>query len=132
VSDGKAFAGLLARFGLTGVVCTAVSFAVIATLDAGLKVSPALANTAGYLVGIPLGFALSRAFVFRHEGAMGVAGAKYLTSVALGFTLNQLVLRAAGQLLGAGAGPHLAAQLTGMAAYTVTTFMLGRFWVFRT
>ncbi len=131
MADGKAFAGLVARFGLTGLLCTAVSFAVIAALDAGLKVSPALANAAGYLVGVPLGFALSRAFVFRHEGALGAAGARYLASITLGFGLNQLVLRLAGLVLGAGAAPHLAAQMAGMAAYTVTTFVLGRYWVFR-
>jgi putative flippase GtrA len=45
--------------------------------------------------------------------------------------LNQLVLRLAGQVLGPAAPAHLAAQLAGMATYTLTTFLLARYWVFR-
>ncbi len=131
MADLKTAAGQAARFGLAGVVSTAVGFAVIAFLDTGLHVTPALANAAGYLVGVPVGFALNRGYVFRHGGALGAAGLKYLAAVAIAFGLNQLVLRGAGQLLGPGAAPHLAAQLAGMATYTLTTFLLARYWVFR-
>ncbi|WP_372781594.1 GtrA family protein [Phenylobacterium sp.] len=131
MADLKAAAGQAARFGLAGLVSTGLGFAVIAALDAGLHVAPPLANAAGYLVGVPVGFALNRGFVFRHGGALGPTGLKYLAAVAAAFGLNQLVLRAAGAVLGPGAAPHLAAQLAGMATYTLATFLLGRYWVFR-
>ncbi|MDB5426166.1 MAG: hypothetical protein JWR47_298 [Phenylobacterium sp.] len=136
MADLKAAVGQAARFGLAGVVSTAVGFAVIAVLDAGLHVAPALANAAGYLVGVPVGFMLNRGYVFRHGGAPGAAGLRYLAAVAIAFGLNQVVLRLAGQVLGPALGPgapaHLAAQLAGMATYTLTTFLLARYWVFRT
>ncbi|HEX2801065.1 MAG TPA: GtrA family protein, partial [Phenylobacterium sp.] len=110
---------------------TAVGFAVIAALDIGLHMTPALANAAGYAVGIPLGFALNRGFVFRHGGGITRAGLRYAAATALALALNQLVLRLAGVVLGAGAGPHLAAQLAAMATYTGVGFLTFRFWVFR-
>jgi putative flippase GtrA len=135
MADLKTAARQAARFGLAGLVSTAVGFAVIAALDAGLHVAPALANAAGYLVGVPVGFALNRGYVFRHGGALGASGVRYLATVAVAFGLNQLVLRLAGQVLGAHldqpAPAHIAAQLAGMATYTLTTFLLARYWVFR-
>jgi putative flippase GtrA len=131
VPDAKAFASLLARYGLAGLAITTAGFAVIAVLDAGLHVAPALANFAGYLVGVPLGFALNRRFVFRHQGELAATGVKYFVAVAASFGLNQLVLRLAGGLLGPGAGPHLAAQCAGMVTYTVANFLAARYWVFR-
>lgn len=131
MAESRALTALVARFGLVGVASTAVGFAVIAGLDAGLHVAPGLANLAGYLVGVPLGFLLNRSFVFRHEGAISASAVKYLCVVAVAFCLNQLVLRIAGDLLGAGAALHLAAQLCGMATYTVATFLASRSWVFR-
>lgn len=131
MADLRTAAGQVARFGLAGALSTVAGFAVIAGLDAGLHVAPALANAAGYAVGVPLGFALNRGFVFRHGGAPGAAGLRYLAAVALAFGLNQLVLRVAGPVLGAGAAAHLAAQLAGMASYTLVTFLLARYWVFR-
>ena len=123
--------GLLSRFGLAGLVTTAVGFAVIAALDVGLHVPPAAANAAGYAVGIPLGFALNRRFVFRHRGAISRAGLKYIAAIVLGLALNQIVLRLAGLALGPGAPQHLAAQLAGMATYTAVNFLALRVWVFR-
>ena len=129
--EGQALAGQAARFGLAGLVTTAVGFAVIAALDIGLHMTPALANAVGYAVGIPLGFALNRGFVFRHGGAITRAGLRYAAAIALALALNQLVLRLAGAALGAGTGPHLAAQLAGMATYTGVSFLTFRFSVFR-
>ena len=105
--------GLLARFGLAGLANTAVGFAVIAGLDLGLHVQPQLANAAGYVVGIGMGFALNRKFVF-----------------GFAFVANQGVLAAAHGVLGDSQIEHLAAQFAGMATYTVLTFVLSRYFVF--
>jgi hypothetical protein len=51
--------------------------------------------------------------------------------VLAAFALNQLILHKAGAAFGQGALPHLAAQLAGMAVYTVAVFVVCRFWVFR-
>ncbi len=131
MADAKALIALIGRFGLAGLACTLTGFAVIAVLDAGFHVAPTLANLLGYLVGVPLSFALNRSFVFRHEGAASITVGKFLVSVAGAFCLNQVMLRLAGGFLGSGTVPHLAAQLAGMATYTLTTFLAARYWVFR-
>jgi putative flippase GtrA len=123
--------GLIARFGLAGLINTAVGFAVIAVLDAGLGLPPALANAAGYAVGMAIGFVLNRSFVFRSRTGLPAAGLRYLIAAAGAFVLNQGVLRVAGLALGGGRAQHLAAQLVAMAAYSVTLFFLCRLWVFR-
>lgn len=126
----RSWAGLISRFGLAGVVNTAVGFAVIASLDIGLHLAPALANAAGYLVGVGVSFVLNRRFVFRSEAAWRRTAPRYLAVVAAAFVLNQLVLRVANAGLGAGALQHLVAQLAGMATYTLTVFAACRWWVF--
>jgi putative flippase GtrA len=128
----RTLAALVARFGLAGLVNTGLGFAVIAGLDVGLHVAPPLANAAGYLVGMGAGFVLNRRFVFKSQASARATAPRYIAVVLAAFALNQLILRGVGANLGPGALPHLAAQLAGMAVYTVVVFVACRFWVFRT
>ncbi len=123
---------LISRYGLAGVVNTAVGYAVIAGLDIGLHVPPHLANAAGYLVGLGVGFVLNRRFVFHYHSRGRATALRYGLVFLAAFALNQLVLHLVGALLGPGRLPHLCAQLCGMAAYTLSMFPACRFWVFRT
>jgi len=123
--------GQLARFGAAGLINTGVGFAVIAGLDLGLGVNPALANACGYALGIGLGFVLNRGFVFRSRSGVAASAARFLTAALVAFAINQGVLHLAGQLLGAGGPQHLAAQLAAMAVYTTVLFVICRIWVFR-
>ncbi|HEY3887278.1 MAG TPA: GtrA family protein [Caulobacteraceae bacterium] len=123
--------GQIARFGLAGLVNTAIGFAVVVVLDPVLGLSPPLANAAGYAVGISVGFVLNRGFVFRSRSGLPAAGLRYLTAAAGAFVLNQIVLRLAGAALGGGSAQHVAAQLMAMAVYSVALFFLCRLWVFR-
>jgi len=128
----RALAALVARFGLAGLVNTGIGFTVIASLDVGLHMSPPLANAAGYLVGMGVGFVLNRRFVFKSQSSARATAPRYIATVIAAFVLNQLILRGVGAALGPGTLPHLAAQLTAMAAYTLSVFLACRFWVFRT
>ena len=123
---------LLARFGSVGLLNTAISLSVMMGLEMGFGTLPALANLAGYAVGLMSGFLLSRRFVFRSTGSSRSTVPRYLLTVAGGFCLNQLVLALALDVLGAGALNHAVAQLCAMASYTLSTFFVCRFWVFRT
>jgi putative flippase GtrA len=123
---------LIARFGLAGLINTAIGFAVVVVLDPVLGLSPPLANAAGYAVGISVGFVLNRGFVFRSRTGLPAAGLRYLIAAACAFVLNQIVLRVAGAVLGGGSVQHVAAQLMAMAVYSVALFFLCRLWVFRT
>jgi len=121
----------LIRFGLVGALNTAVGLAVIVGLDLGLHVDPHLANAGGYAVGIGIGFALNRGFVFRSDGHVGRTGAKYLAAVAIAFVANQAVLAGALHLYSGMALGRLAAQVTAMVSYTFLLFALCRVWVFK-
>jgi putative flippase GtrA len=123
--------GLIARFGLVGLVNTAVGFAVAVLLDPVLGLPPALANAASYACGISVGFVLSRRFVFRSRAGLSAAGPRYLLAAVGAFALNQAVLRATGLALGAGLFQHIAAQVAAMASYSIAFFVLCRLWVFR-
>ena len=119
------------RFGVAGLANTVVGFGIITALDIGMHVRPAIANTAGYAVGIALSFILSRHFVFRSRRAAKSSGPRFLISAAIAFIANLAVLTVAGHLLGDAAPFRLAAQALGMSVYTLTLFMLGRFWAFK-
>ncbi|HXQ10051.1 MAG TPA: GtrA family protein [Caulobacteraceae bacterium] len=123
--------GLVARFGLVGLINTAIGFAVVVALDPGLHVAPAIANAVGYLVGVAVGFILNRDFVFRSSRGLTASGARYAIAALGAFVLNQGVLRLAGTAFGLGAVQHIAAQLCAMATYSVVFFLACRFWVFR-
>jgi putative flippase GtrA len=122
---------LIARYGLVGVVNTLSSLAVITALDIGLRAPPALANAAGYGVGVAISYVLNRRFVFASRDRAGSTGPRYLLAVGGGFLLNQWVLYLALRVLGAGAVQHLLAQVAAMAVYTVSVFLACRYWVFR-
>ncbi|HYD45384.1 MAG TPA: GtrA family protein [Phenylobacterium sp.] len=126
----KQLAGAAVRYGLVGVLNTAVGYAVILALDLGLKVNPFLANAGGYAVGLLVSFALSRSFVFRSQDSVRKAGPRYLIAVAASFGLNQLVMGAARSLLPDAPLGHAASQFAGMASYTAALFLISYFWVF--
>ena len=123
--------GLVARFGVAGLINTAVGFAVIVALDPGLGAPPAIANAIGYAAGVVVGFLLNRGFVFRSREGLPASGLRYGVAALGAFVLNQAVLRLAGSALGAGAVQHVAAELCAMATYSVALFIACRFWVFR-
>jgi putative flippase GtrA len=122
---------LVARYGLVGVVNTLCSLAVITALDLGLHAPPALANAAGYAVGVAISYALNRRFVFASRARARSTGPRYMVAVGGGFLLNQWVLYLALKALGAGAVQHELAQIAAMAVYTVSVFLACRYWVFR-
>ncbi len=126
----RAGAGLVARYGLAGVINTLVSLAVITALDLGLHAPPALANAAGYAVGIVVSYALNRRFVFRSQTPTRASGPRFVVVTAAGFLLNQAVLHLALRALGPGPWSHEAAQIIAMASYTVSVFVACRLWVF--
>ena len=116
---------------MVGALNTCVGLTVIVGLDLGLHVNSQLANAAGYATAVGIGFSLNRNFVFRDDGHLGRAGAKYLAAVGLAFAVNQLVLAAALHLCSGMSLGRLAAQLAGMVSYTALFFFICRTWVFR-
>jgi putative flippase GtrA len=121
---------LVSRFVLAGILNTLVGLSVTLVLDLGLRAPPAAANAAGYAVGICVSWLLQRRFVFRSDEAGWAAKARYLATIAIAFGLNQAVLWAMPQLVGAAPPARALSQVVAMATYTLTQFALFRVWVF--
>lgn len=125
----KSLAGLVARFGIAGLITTAVGFAFIAILDVGFHVAPHLANAAGYALGIVIRYFLNRGYVFRSDASGSML--RFLATMGIAFGANQLALTVAGHVLGDEPLARTAAQLVGMVTFTGTQFVLSYIWVFR-
>jgi putative flippase GtrA len=119
------------RFAFAGALNTLVGLAVILALDLGLGVTPALANLVGYAVGLTIGWSLQRRFVFRSDASGWATKAKYLTTIAGAFGLNQIVLAGMSYLTGDSDLERALSQLVAMATYTVVQFVVLRLWVFK-
>lgn len=118
-------AGILSRYSLSGALNTVAGFSTIFGLTA-LGFQPYVANAVGYLVGLVLGFFVSRRFVFRHAGKMSAQGGRYLLAFGSCFFINLLVLHFALQ----ASVPELLAQALSTAVYILLMFLALRLFVF--
>src|SRR5436190_8515058 len=120
---------LLLRFGLAGLVNTAIGYSVIAALDLGLGVDSHLANLAGYVVGISVSYVLQRSFVFGSRAAHGRTIGRYLVAAAVAFLINQAVLTLGLHVVGDAKLGRALAQLVAVGSYSVAFFVILRLWV---
>ncbi len=116
----------LSRYAGSGVLNTVAGFATIFLLMA-FGASPFLANVAGYLVGLVLGFTVSRKFVFVSQGHVTSEALRYLAAFLFCFTLNLLTL---GFALKSLQWHAVAAQLLAAGVYTFSMYLLSRYLVF--
>lgn len=128
--DPRISGATVLRYAAVGLVNTVVGLGIIAVLDFGLGVRPALANAAGYAVGLVVAFTLNRRFVFGRATHRLAAMRRFLAAFGAAFLLNQLVLAVLLGLLPATALAGAGAQLAGVVTYTVTMFLLSARWVF--
>lgn len=114
------------RYAGTGLLNTLVGFLVIFLLMT-LGISPFIANIGGYVVGFTMGFMLSKKFVFRSNGHFVVESIRYLIAFLLCFALNFLVLHLTLTLLHWNV---VVAQFVAAATYTLSMYLLSRWFVF--
>ncbi len=121
---------LLLRYGMAGLLNTAIGYAVIAGLDIGLGVDSHLANLAGYGVGGAISYFLQRSFVFESSASHRRSVPRYLLAALTAFLINQMVLSISLQVIGDATLGRAVAQLVAVASYSVTLLVLLRLWVF--
>ena len=126
MSTWRAESGYLTRYLGSGVLNTAVGFAVI-FLVMWLGMPPIAANVTGYAIGFILGFIVSKKLVFRSTGRLAGESGRYLVSFALAFLANLGVVGAALYLV--ALDPYVA-QFIGAGVYTTCMYLLSRFFVF--
>ncbi|MDI6691693.1 MAG: GtrA family protein [Anaerosomatales bacterium] len=128
------------KFGLVGVVNTAVAYGVFLLLALGLAVPPTASHAAGWLAGMATSWLLNRLWTF---GDRVVSLSRALPRFAVA---NLVVMGAGAAALGVAAGPARAAAVGAgasgaagvavlealvLAASVVLNYMLATLWVFR-
>ena len=128
--DWSVFFAVLVRYGVAGVINTAIGYAVILIMQYALGFDRQIANATGFAIGAIIGFILSRSYVFEQKGGVRTTGLRYVCAMAGAFTVNQLVLWAIGGKLDRLPFGAALDQLLAIASYSITLFAASRFWVF--
>ena len=120
------------RFGTVGLLNTGLGLCSI-WLFMWLGASPFLSNAIGYGVGFISSFVLNRNWSFDREESVGSAGKsrsdmpKFLVAFFISWLLNITVISFGMQ--STTVSPYFL-QIFGMAAYTISFFVICRLWVF--
>lgn len=115
------------KFGLVGVVNTAIGFGCIVAMTF-LGSTPVVANMLGYAVGLVSSYILNSLYTFNAEKGIGSPrrAARFLAVFLFCWMCNVILLGVLVPIL-----PVLVAQAGAMALYTVLFFILSRIFVFR-
>lgn len=116
----------LVRYGLVGIVNTAVGFIVI-ILSMGIGALPMVANALGFACGLTISLILNVRWSFGSK-LDWAAGLRFMGAFGVAYTVNLLVLNT---LDVTNIGP-LAGQLAAVVSYQIVFFFLLRFAVFCT
>jgi putative flippase GtrA len=117
----------LVRFIAAGAVGTTAHYVLLIGLVELSGWRPAIASSAGMLLGAAINYVLNRNFVFRSRASHYRGLPRFLTVAAIAFSLNALVMTVATE----GAGlPYLVAQVLSTGIITMMTFAAHRAWTF--
>ena len=117
------------RFGAVGLVNTFSGLLVIYSLKYLAGTSDVKANAIGYAVGMLVSFSLNRRWTFAHRGAPSRSIVRFLAAMLVSYGVNLLTVLVA--LRGLGLNAYVA-QVLGVVPFTITSFLLCKFWVFKT
>lgn len=117
------------RFGLVGVINTAVDFAVFVLLYRGTELDPLLCNGIAFLVAVTNSYLLNHHWTFRRPGSgiSWVAYARFVVLNAGGLVIGTLAIVLLGRLMPLEFAKLIAAGLTLVWNYTCS-----RLFVFNT
>jgi putative flippase GtrA len=116
------------RFVAVGLVNTFTGLLVIYSLKYLAGTADVKANAIGYAVGMLVSFGLNRNWTFAHRGAPSRSVIRFLMTMAIAYAMNLLVVLVSLRALGVNA---YIAQVLGMPAFTITSFLLCKYWVFK-
>ena len=113
-------------YALIGVLTNVLGYATYLILTY-LWGAPKLTMTALYFVGASIGFLANRRFTFRHDGGIGVTGARYLLAQVAGYLLNLVLLLLFVDLYDF---PHQIVQAIAIVVVAIFLFVVLRIFVF--
>jgi putative flippase GtrA len=115
------------RFGVVGLVNTAIGLSTIFAVMYFFRAGPAIANGIGYAVGLTASFRLNRRWTFGDKRASSRLLPRFFLVVGASFLLNLTVVLAATSLF--SVNPYVA-QVFGVCIYTLCMFLGCRSFVF--
>ena len=92
----------LAKFGIVGVIATAIDFGVMNILHYGLHANLLIANTCGFIVSLVFNYLASMKYVFSHREGMSRTRefVIFLVLSVVGLALNDAIVVSLNGLLG--------------------------------
>jgi putative flippase GtrA len=127
VSDAAAEGRRVGRFAVAGALNTLVGLSVIFAVKLAFAAPEALANAAGYAVGLAVSFSLNRNWVFRSTAPARTALRRFLLVFALAYAVNLGVVLVAVETFGVNG---YLAQTLGVGTYAVLFYLGSRRFVF--
>ena len=119
----------VARFVAVGLINTCTGLLIIYALKFFAGFGDVEANIIGYAVGMFVSFALNRRWTFEYPGDYWASGFRFIATMVMGYSLNLLTVLAGLHVFGLNS---YVAQLLGVPVFTLTSFLLCKYWVFRT
>lgn len=119
------------RYGLAGLLNTAVGFSAVLVFDLAVGLSSSLANLLGNLVGIVVSFFLSRLFVFSDRKTGRSSAVRYAIAVLVALGAAQVAILIGGPIAGQLGLGTVMLQAAAAVAYSGSLFLLSHYWVFR-
>ena len=118
----------LARFLVVGVLNTMVGLLVIYSAKWFFAFGDVSANALGYVIGVIVSFVLNKSYTFKHQGDVLRSAIRFVVVFLVAYSVNLTTVLLAINV--AGLDTYLA-QALGIPPYTLTFFVLSRFYAFR-
>ncbi len=116
----------LAKYGLVGILNTAITFVVIAILSA-FGIDPYLSNAIGFAAGLLNSYFMNKTFTFKGAHRSSGDAIKFLSAFFIAYMINIGVLHF---LLKLTAESTILCQLIAMSTYNIAFFVMMKSWVF--
>ncbi len=126
--SGMGLAARLGRFGVVGIVATAVHVAAGLGLHHLAGASPLWANGIAFSVAVVVSFLGQSRLTFPEATADGAAFVRFVAAALLGFGLNQVIVWAVTSPLDA---PYWVALLAVLVSVPAINFCVIRYWALR-
>lgn len=116
------------KFLSVGIVNTATGLLIIYAAKWFLQMGDVAANACGYSIGLLISFALNSRWTFAYTGPQLHALAKFLLVALIAYAINLLTVVVAIRFFELNS---YVAQAIGVPPYTLTSFFLSKYLVFR-
>ncbi len=113
------------KYNLVGIVNTTIGFSIIFSLMF-LGVSAIVSNAIGYAIGAVLSYYLNKKYTFNSNDDSKIQALKFFTILFISYGLNFITL----QWLLDFMNPYIS-QLISAVVYTLSSFLLAKFFVFK-